>query len=45
MATFEAKCSTDIFTFDIMAIASLSAEMQEIPYLTLKTEGQGHNKK
>ena len=42
LVTFEAWISVDMFAFRFVAIGSLLAEIYEIPYLTLKIQGQGH---
>ena len=42
MATFEAKCSIDMFIFHFMANELFMADIQQIPYLTLKFQCQGH---
>ena len=41
LVTFEAWSSIDMFAFRFVAIGPLLAEIQEIPYLTLKIQGQG----
>ena len=45
LVTFEARSSTDMFAFQsrFVAIGSFLAEIEEIPYLTLKIQGQGHS--
>ena len=40
--TFEAWSSIDMFAFPFVAIGPLLAGISEIPYLTLKVQGQGH---
>ena len=42
LVTFEAWSSIDMFAFSFVAIGPLLAEISEIPYLTLKIQGQGH---
>ena len=42
MVTFEALSSIDMFAFRLVAIGPLLAEIQQILYLTLKIQGQGH---
>ena len=42
LVTFEAWSPIDIFAFRFVAIGPLLAEIQEIPYLTLKIQGQVH---
>ena len=42
MVTFEAKSSIDVFAFRFVAIGPFLAEIEPIPYLTLKIQGQGH---
>ena len=42
LVTFEAWSSIDMFAFCFVAIGPLLAEIYEIPYLTLKIQGQGH---
>ena len=42
LVTFEPWSSVDMFAFRFVAIGPLLAEIQEIPYLTLKIQGQGH---
>ena len=42
MVTFEAWGSIDMFAFRFVAIGPFLAEIWEIPYLTLKFQGQGH---
>ena len=42
LVTFEAWSWMDMFAFCFMAIGPLLVEIQEIPYLTLKCQGQGH---
>ena len=42
LVTFEAWISVDMFAFHFVAIRPLLAEIKEIPYLTLKIQGQGH---
>ena len=42
LVTFEACCSIDMFAFRFVAIRPFLAEIQQIPYLTLKNLGQGH---
>ena len=42
LLTFEAWSSIDMFVFRFVAIEPLLAEISEIPYLTLKIQGQGH---
>ena len=42
LVTFEAWISVDMFAFRFVAIRPLLAEIWEIPYLTLKIQGQGH---
>ena len=41
LVTFEAWSSINMFAFRFMAIGPLLAEILEIPYLTLKIQGQG----
>ena len=43
MSTCEALSSIDMFAFRFVAIRPFLAEIQQIPYLTLKIQGQGHN--
>ena len=43
MITFEAQNSIDMFVFCFVAIERLLAEIWQIPYLTLKIQGQGHD--
>ena len=40
--TFEALSSIDMFAFHFVAIGPILAEIEQIPYLTLKIEGQSH---
>ena len=42
LVTFEAWISIDMFDFCFMATAPLLVENKQIPYLTLKIQGQGH---
>ena len=43
MVTIEALSSIDMFAFRFMAIGPFLAEIyKQIPYLTLKIQGQGH---
>ena len=42
MATFDAQSSIDMFAFRFVAIGQFLAEIQQIPYVTLKMQGQGH---
>ena len=42
LVTFEAWSSIVMSAFPFMAIGPLLAEIQEIPHLTLKIQGQGH---
>ena len=42
MVTFEASSSIDMFAFCFVATGSFLAEIQQIPYLTLKIQVQGH---
>ena len=42
MVTFEASNSIDMFAFRFLAIGPFLAEIYQILYLTLKTQGQGH---
>ena len=42
LVTFEAWSSIDMSVFRFVAIGPLLAEIQEIPYLTFKIQGQGH---
>ena len=42
LVTFEAWSSINMSAFRFVAIGPLLAEIQEIPYLTLKIHGQGH---
>ena len=42
LVTFEAWISVDMFAIRFVAIGPLLAEIWEIPYLTLKIQGQGH---
>ena len=42
MVIFEALRSIDMLAFRFVAITPLLAEIQQIPYLTLKIQGQGH---
>ena len=44
LVIFEAWRSIAMFTFHFVAIGPLLAERQEIPYLTLTIQGQGHGK-
>ena len=44
MVTFESLSSIDMFAFHFVAIRPFLAEIRQIPYLTLKIEGQGHGK-
>ena len=41
--TFEAQSSIDIFAFCFVAIGSFLAEIEKIPYLTLKILGLGQD--
>ena len=43
MFTCEALKSIDMFAFRFVAIGPFLAEIQQIPYLTLKIQGQGHD--
>ena len=43
MVTFEALSSIDMFAFCFEAIGPFLAEIQQIPCLTLKSQGQGHD--
>ena len=43
MVTFEAQSSIDMFAFHFVAVGPFLAELWQIPYLTLKIQGQGHN--
>ena len=43
MVTFEAQSSIDMFAFRFVAIGPFLAEIQQIPCLTLKIQGQGHD--
>ena len=43
MVTFEASISIDMFVFCFVAIRPFLAEIERIPYLTLKIQGQGHD--
>ena len=43
MVTFEAQSSIDMFAFCFVAIGPFLAEKEQIPYLTLKIQGQGHD--
>ena len=42
MVTVEAYSSIEMFAFRFMVIGPFLAEIQQIPYLTLKIQGQGH---
>ena len=42
LVTFEAWSSIDTFAFRFEAIGPLLVESEQIPYLTLKIQGQGH---
>ena len=42
LVTFEAWSSIHMFAFRFVAIGPLFAEILQIPYLTLKIQGQGH---
>ena len=42
LVTFEAWSSIDMFALRSVAIGPFLAEIQKIPYLTLKIQGQGH---
>ena len=42
MAIFEAWCSTDTLIFRFLAIGSFCQKTQQIDYLTMKIQGQGH---
>ena len=42
LVPFEAWSSIDMFAFRFVAIGPLLVEIQQIPYLTLKIQGQGH---
>ena len=42
MITFEALSSINMFAFHFVAIGPFLAEIQQIPYLTLKIQGQCH---
>ena len=42
LVTFEAWSSIDMFAFCFVTIGPLLAEIKEIPYLTLKIQGQAH---
>ena len=42
MVTFEALCSIDMLAFRFVAIGPILAEVQQIPYLILRIQGQGH---
>ena len=42
LVRFEAWSSIDMFAFHFVAIGPLLTEISEIPYLTLKIQGQGH---
>ena len=42
LVTFEALRSFDMFAFCFVAIGPFLTEIQQIPYLTLKNQGQGH---
>ena len=42
MVTLEACISIDVFALRFVAIGPFLAEILQIPYLTLKIEGQGH---
>ena len=42
MVIFEALNSTNMFAFHFMAIRPFLAEIKQIPYLTMKIQGQGH---
>ena len=43
MVKFEAQSSIDIFSFCFLAIKPFLAEIYQIPYSTLKIQGQGHD--
>ena len=43
LVTFEAWSSIDMFAFCFVAIGPLLAEIKQIPYLTLKIQGQGND--
>ena len=43
MVTFEAQSSIDVFSFCFVPIGPFLAEILQIPYLTLKIQGQGHD--
>ena len=43
MVTFEVQSSIDMFAFCFVAIGPFLAEIQQIPYLTLKIQGQGQD--
>ena len=43
MVTFEPYSSIDMFAFRFVAIGPYLAETEQIPYLTLKNLGQGHD--
>ena len=43
MATFKALRSIDMFAFCFVAIGPFLAEIKQIPYLTLKIQGQGYD--
>ena len=45
MVIFEALRSIDMLAFRFVASAPLLAEIQQIPYLNLKIQGQGHGEK
>ena len=42
LVTFEAWSSIDMFAFRFVALGPFLSEISEIPYLTLKIQGQGH---
>ena len=43
MVTFDALSSIDMFAFHFVAIGPFLAEKQQIPCLTLKIQGEGHD--
>ena len=43
MVTFEVLSSIDLFAFRFVAIGPFLAEIEQIPYLTLKIQSQGHD--
>ena len=43
MITFEAQSSIDVFGFRFVAIVPFLTEILQIPYLTLKIQGLGHD--